>query len=118
VILADESQMIQLLQNLISNAIKFRSEEPPHIHISGEVKADKWIFSVSDNGIGMDSKYFDRIFIIFQRLHKKSEYRGTGIGLAVCKKIIERHKGKIWVESEVGKGSTFHFSIPKTEVRN
>jgi len=118
VILADESQMIQLLQNLISNAIKFRSEEPPHIHISGEVKADKWIFSVSDNGIGMDSKYFDRIFIIFQRLHKKSEYRGTGIGLAVCKKIIERHKGKIWVESEVGKGSTFYFSIPKTEVRN
>jgi PAS domain S-box-containing protein len=116
-ILADESQMIQLLQNLISNAIKFRSEEPPCIHISGEVKADKWIFSVSDNGIGLDSQFFDRIFIIFQRLHKKDEYDGTGIGLAICKKIIERHSGKIWVESELGKGSTFYFSIPKTEVR-
>ena len=116
VIIADESQMIQLLQNLISNAIKFRSEESPRINVSGDVKADKWIFSVSDNGIGIDSKNFDRIFIIFQRLHKKEEYSGTGIGLAVCKKIIQRHRGKIWVESELGKGSTFYFSIPKLEV--
>ena len=114
VVLADESQMIQLVQNLISNAIKFRGEETPRIHISGEVKADKWIFSVSDNGIGMESKYFDRIFVIFQRLHKKDKYGGTGIGLSVCKKIIQRHSGKIWVESEPGKGSTFYFSIPKT----
>ena len=116
VIIADESQMIQLLQNLISNAIKFRSEESPRIHVSGEVKADKWIFSVSDNGIGMDSKFFDRIFVIFQRLHKKDEYGGTGIGLAVCKKIIQRHGGKIWVESEIGKGSTFYFTISKIKV--
>ena len=116
VIIADESQMIQLLQNLISNAIKFRSEEPSRILVSGEVQADKWIFSVSDNGIGMDPKYFDRIFVIFQRLHKKNEYGGTGIGLAVCKKIIQRHGGKIWVESELGKGSTFTFSIPKRKV--
>jgi light-regulated signal transduction histidine kinase (bacteriophytochrome) len=116
VIIADESQMIQLLQNLISNAIKFRSEESPRINVSGDLKADKWIFSVSDNGIGIDSKNFDRIFIIFQRLHKKEEYSGTGIGLAVCKKIIQRHRGKIWVESELGKGSTFYFSIPKLEV--
>ncbi len=118
VILADESLMIQLLQNLISNAIKFRSEEPPCIHVSGEIKADKWIFSVSDNGIGMESKYFDRVFVIFQRLHKKDEYEGTGIGLAVCKKIIQRHGGKIWVESKLGKGSTFYFSIPKKKRLN
>jgi PAS domain S-box-containing protein len=116
-IFADGSQMIELLQNLISNAIKFRTEEPPRIHVSGEVKADKWIFSVIDNGIGIDSQYFDRIFIIFQRLHKKDEFGGTGIGLAICKKIVERHGGKIWVESELGKGSTFYFSIPKIEVR-
>jgi len=116
VIIADESQMIQLCQNLISNAIKFRSEELPHIHVSGEVKDEEWVFSVRDNGIGMDSKYFNRIFIIFQHLHKKNEYNGTGIGLPICKKIIQRHGGKIWVESELGKGSTFYFSIPNKEV--
>ena len=116
VIIADEPQMIQLMQNLISNAIKFRNEEPPRIHVSGEVKADKWIFSVSDNGIGMDSKFFDRIFVIFQCLHVKDKYGGTGIGLAVCKKIIQRHGGKIWVESEIGKGSTFYFTISKIKV--
>jgi light-regulated signal transduction histidine kinase (bacteriophytochrome) len=118
-IFADESQMIQLLQNLISNAIKFhKEEESPVVHISAKLQKNQWIFSVRDNGIGINSQYFDRIFIIFQRLHKKDEFDGTGIGLAICKKIIEHHKGKIWVESEVGKGSTFYFSIPKTEVRN
>jgi PAS domain S-box-containing protein len=118
-ILADGSQMIELLQNLISNAIKFhKEEEPPVVHISAKLHKNQWIFSIRDNGIGIDSQYFDRIFIIFQHLHKKSEYEGTGIGLAICKKIIERHKGKIWVESELGKGSTFYFSIPKTEVKN
>jgi PAS domain S-box-containing protein len=116
VIIADESQMIQLLQNLISNAIKFRSEESPRINVSGDVKADKWIFSVSDNGIGIDQKYFDRIFIVFQRLHKRESYGGTGIGLAICKKIIQRHGGRIWVESEIGKGSTFYFAIPKKKI--
>ncbi len=113
IIIADESQIIQLLRHLISNAIKFRSEEPPRIHISGEINTDEFIFSVCDNGIGMDSEYFERIFIIFQRLHQKSDYEGTGIGLALCKKIIQGHGGKIWVESELGKGSTFYFTIPK-----
>jgi len=117
-ILADESQMIELLQNLISNAIKFhKEEEPPVVHISAKLQKNQWIISVRDNGIGINSQFFDRIFIIFQRLHKKSEYEGTGIGLAICKKIIERHNGKIWVESELGKGSTFYFSVPKTKVR-
>ncbi len=113
VIVADESQMVQLLQNLISNAIKFHGLVPPKIHISGEVKKDDWIFTVRDNGIGIDSKNFERIFVIFQRINKKGEYSGTGIGLAACKKIIKRHRGKIWVESELKKGSTFYFSIPR-----
>jgi len=118
VIIADDSQMLQLFQNLISNALKFHGEEDPHIHVSGEeVKEEEWIFSVRDNGIGIDSKNFDRIFVIFQCLHKKDEYGGTGIGLAVCKKIIRRHGGKIWVESEIGKGSTFYFTISKIKSR-
>ena len=117
VIIADDSQMLQLFQNLISNALKFHGEEDPHIHVSGEeVKEEEWIFSVRDNGIGIDSKNFDRIFVIFQCLHKKDEYGGTGIGLAVCKKIVKRHGGKIWVKSKLGKGSTFYFSIPKREL--
>jgi len=113
VIIADDSQMVQLLQNLISNAIKFNHSEIPQVHITGEVKEKSWEFSVKDNGIGIDSQYFDRIFIIFQRLHKKNEYEGTGMGLAICKSIVQRHRGKIWVESEIGKGSTFYFSIPR-----
>ena len=117
VIIADKSQMAQILQNLISNAIKFRGKSSINIHVSGENQPDEWIFSVKDNGIGIDPKYFERIFIIFQRLHKRDEYEGTGIGLAVSKKIIQRHRGKIWVESELGKGSTFYFSIPKKKIR-
>ncbi len=113
VIFGDESQMIQLLQNLISNAMKFHGGETPEVHISSEVKENEYLFSVKDNGIGIDPKNFDRLFVIFQRLHKRSEYEGTGIGLAVCKKIVQLHRGKIWVESETGKGSTFYFSIPK-----
>jgi len=119
ILIGNEAEFVQLLQNLIYNAIKFhRKEETPVVHISAKFQKNQWIFSVRDNGIGIDSQFFDRIFIIFQRLHKKEEYDGTGIGLAICKKIIERHDGKIWVESEVGKGSTFYFSIPKKSVRN
>jgi PAS domain S-box-containing protein len=115
VIYADKSQMIQLFQNLISNGIKFHNEKYPKIHISTKLIESDWIFSVKDNGIGIDSKNFNRLFVIFQRLHKKNEYKGTGIGLAICKRIVERHKGKIWVESELGKGSIFYFSIPSNK---
>ncbi|MDW5562969.1 MAG: ATP-binding protein, partial [Methanomassiliicoccus sp.] len=103
----DQTQMIQLLTNLISNAIKFRANEPPKIEVSAMRKNDEYVFSVKDNGIGIDPKYQDKLFKMFQRLHTKEEYPGTGIGLAICKKIVERHGGRIWFESEPGKGTTF-----------
>jgi light-regulated signal transduction histidine kinase (bacteriophytochrome) len=109
---ADELQLGQVFQNLISNALKFHAEQPPHVHISAENKAKEWVFSVRDNGIGIEPQYFQRLFIIFQRLHRQEEYPGTGIGLAVCKKIVERHGGRIWMESEPGRGSAFYFTIP------
>jgi chemotaxis family two-component system sensor kinase Cph1 len=105
--------MIQLLQNLIGNSIKYRSDKIPEIHISAQEKDNDWIFSVEDNGIGIDSKYSDQVFQIFKRLHTNEEYKGTGIGLAITKRIIERHNGRIWVESELSKGSKFYFTIPK-----
>jgi signal transduction histidine kinase len=111
-LVADELQLGQVLQNLIGNAVKFCSDSQPRIHISAARGDDEWIFSVRDNGIGIKEDFFDRIFVMFQRLHTQTEYPGTGIGLAVCKKIIERHGGRIWAESEVGKGSTFYFTIP------
>jgi chemotaxis family two-component system sensor kinase Cph1 len=110
--MADETQLIQLFLNLIGNAIKFRSSQPPKIHISAKRLEDEWLFSVQDNGIGLDPQFSDRIFIIFQRLHTRDEYPGTGMGLAICKKIIECHRGRIWVESQLGQGTTFYFTIP------
>jgi light-regulated signal transduction histidine kinase (bacteriophytochrome) len=109
---ADDLQMIQLLQNLINNAIKFRGSSKPEVHISTQRKDGAWVFCVSDNGIGIDAQYLESIFVIFQRLHSRAEYPGTGIGLAICKKIVERHGGKIWAKSQLGKGSQFYFSLP------
>ncbi len=110
---ADKMQMVQLFQNLIGNAIKFKGHESPRIHVSARPAGDEWIFSVQDNGIGIDPQFFDRIFTIFQRLHGRNEYPGTGIGLTVSKKIVERHGGRIWLQSEPGKGTTFYFTISR-----
>jgi len=111
----DEVQLVQLFQNLIANALKFRGANPPEIQIATQETDDSWIFAVRDNGIGIAPAHQQRIFLIFQRLHPRSEYAGTGIGLAICKKIVERHGGRIWVESEPGHGATFYFSLPKGE---
>jgi PAS domain S-box-containing protein len=115
VIQANKIQMLQLFQNLISNAIKYRSERTPEIEIGYNEESTHYIFYVKDNGIGIDSNYFDKIFIIFQRLHNKTAYPGTGVGLSICKKIVEKHGGKFTVESEPGAGSIFNFSIPKKQ---
>ena len=110
---ADSSQLLQVFQNLIGNAIKFRSSKAPVITVSAEETAKNWTFAVQDNGQGFDMKHGERIFVIFQRLHTKEMYPGSGIGLAVCKKIIERHGGVIWAESAPGKGAKFSFTMPK-----
>jgi PAS domain S-box-containing protein len=114
IINCDHSQMRQLLQNLLANAIKFHADEPPKIHISSEETINDWKFILSDNGIGINPEHQEKIFDVFKRLHTREEYEGTGIGLSIAKRIVERHGGKIWVESEPGKGSTFYFTIPKT----
>jgi PAS domain S-box-containing protein len=112
----DETQLTQVFQNLVGNAIKYRRAEEPRVHVSAARNDCKeWTFSVRDNGLGIDSQYFERIFVLFQRLHGRDEFEGTGIGLAVCKRIVERMGGKIWVESRPEKGSTFYFALPDTE---
>jgi len=112
-VMADAGQLGQVFQNLIGNALKYRApEQTPEIGVAAEQRDTEWLFSVSDTGIGIDPQHFERVFQLFQRLHTREEYSGTGIGLALCKKIIERHGGKIWLESEAGKGSTFFFTVP------
>jgi PAS domain S-box-containing protein len=115
VVLADESQLGQLAQNLLANAIKFRGAEPPRVHVAAERQDDQWVFSVRDNGIGIAPCDRERIFGVFERLHPASEYPGTGIGLAICRRIVERHGGRIWAESEPEQGSVFHFTLPACE---
>jgi len=111
---ADATQLTQLFQNLIGNALKYCNERAPQIRVDATAGDEAWLFSVQDNGIGIESQYFERIFQMFQRLHTRENYSGTGIGLAICRRIVERHGGRIWVESEPGRGSTFHFAIPRT----
>lgn len=113
---ADRVQLRQLFQNLIENALKYRSAAPPEVAIAVAQEGGRWHFTVRDNGIGIAPEYADRIFVIFQRLHTQAEYPGTGIGLALCKKIVERHGGRIWLEAQAGGGTTFHFTLPLREV--
>jgi len=113
VIMGDRSQLVQLIQNLIGNGLTYRGDKPPHIHLSAERSGKEWVFSVCDNGIGIDPKHYEQIFEIFKRLHDQKDYPGTGIGLAVCRRVVIRHGGRIWVQSEPGHGSTFFFTIPE-----
>jgi PAS domain S-box-containing protein len=118
VVTVDPTQLTQVFQNLVGNAIKYRSAEIPHIHVSVTNNTDnEWLFAVQDNGLGIEPKYFDKIFVLFQRLHRQQEIAGAGIGLAICKKMVERLGGRIWVESQPGKGSTFHFALPGRGVK-
>ena len=116
-LLGDRSQLVDLFQNLVANAIKFRRTSPPVIDVSSETHGTEVTFAVRDNGIGMEEQYFDDVFQVFRRLHTKDEYPGTGIGLAICKRIVERLGGRIWVESVVGQGSTFYFTWPSAAAK-
>jgi light-regulated signal transduction histidine kinase (bacteriophytochrome) len=116
VVVGDRSQLVQLMQNLIGNGLKYHGDEPPNIHVSAKLNGNNWEFSVRDNGIGIEPRYHDQIFEIFKRLHNQKEYPGTGIGLSVCRRVVSRHGGRIWLESEPGHGSTFHFTIPMEAV--
>ena len=112
----DETQLLQVFQNLIGNSLKFRRDEPPQIHVAAVKDKHEWVFSVKDNGLGIEPQHYDRIFVIFQRLNKRAEYDGTGMGLAIVKKVVERHGGRIWVESEPGIGTTFYLTIPDRRI--
>jgi PAS domain S-box-containing protein len=113
-LVADPAQLSQLFQNLVGNAIKYRGVDPPRVHVAARLAAGEWVISVRDNGLGIDPRYFDKIFLMFQRLHRRAIYSGTGIGLSLCKKIAERHGGRMWVESAPGVGSTFFLALPAT----
>jgi PAS domain S-box-containing protein len=118
VVFGDNGQLVQVFQNLVGNAMKFRGEAAPRIHVEGEERGQVWLFTVRDNGIGLDPQYSDRIFMMFQRLHNKADYPGTGIGLAICKKIVDRHGGRIWVDSRPGEGCTFGFTLARPQQGN
>jgi light-regulated signal transduction histidine kinase (bacteriophytochrome) len=115
-VMGERTQLMQLMQNLIGNGLKFHGLEPPHVHVSAESGGNEWVFSVRDNGIGISPEHHERIFEIFRRLHSQQEYPGTGIGLAVCRRVVGHHGGRIWVESEAGHGSVFRFTIPESTI--
>jgi signal transduction histidine kinase len=112
----DKAQLSQLMMNLIGNGLKYHGEEPPQIHVEAEESPDEWTISIRDNGIGIEPRFYDRIFDIFRRLHTQEEYKGTGIGLAICRRIVKKHNGRLWLESKLGEGTTFYFTIPKSNV--
>jgi PAS domain S-box-containing protein len=112
-VLGDRAQLVQLLMNLVDNAIKYHGADPPLVHIAAKARGDDWLFEVRDNGIGIAPKHHDQVFEVFKRLHSQKEYQGTGIGLAICRRVVDRHSGKIWVESKAGEGSAFYFTISK-----
>ena len=114
-VVAEPTELLQVFQNLVSNALKFRRDEAPRVRVSAARSGSEWVIAVADNGMGIEPGYFDRVFVVFQRLHAPGAYPGTGIGLAICKKVVERHGGRIWVESVPGRGSTFFFSLPAAE---
>jgi PAS domain S-box-containing protein len=116
VVMADAVQLTRLFQNLLVNSIRYRSEAPPLIHVTAEARDNEWLFSVKDNGIGIEPQYAEKVFGIFKCLHSRDKYPGSGMGLAICRKIVSRHEGRIWVESELGQGATFRFTLPKTRV--